>query len=82
MKMYKLPNEMNPMDLKTVQGSEGTYLNPIQDVNGNWVISPQEYEADEFAEFRANNSNFELIETELKKINLINDPINGNIYTI
>jgi hypothetical protein len=47
-------------ELKDIQFVEGNYFNPVQDINGNWIISLQElvYCSVEFA------NSVELIEYE------------------
>jgi hypothetical protein len=37
--------------LKGVVGSQGSTLNPIQDADGNWFISYEEFNAPEFQKF-------------------------------
>jgi hypothetical protein len=37
--------------LKGVVGAEGSTLNPIQDADGNWFISYEEFNAPEFQKF-------------------------------
>jgi hypothetical protein len=37
--------------LKGVVGSEGSTLNPIQDADGNWFISYEEFTAPQFQKF-------------------------------
>jgi hypothetical protein len=37
--------------LKGVVGAEGSTLNPIQDADGNWFISYEEFTAPEFQKF-------------------------------
>jgi len=46
--MYKLPENIDPAELAQIQGTEGTFLHPIQDADGNWVISDQEWHSAEF----------------------------------
>jgi hypothetical protein len=46
--VYKLPEGISIEIMRTLQGAEGSYLNPIEDANGNWIISQEEYNAAEF----------------------------------
>jgi hypothetical protein len=46
--VYKLPIGISIETMRTLQGAEGSRLNPIQDTNGNWIISQEEYNAAEF----------------------------------
>ena len=41
--------------LFTIVGTEGSRLNPVQDINGDWFISEEEWNCDEFAEFKIAN---------------------------
>lgn len=34
--------------IKTLRGQDGSLLAPVQDINGDWFISIQEMEAEEF----------------------------------
>lgn len=46
--MYKLPDNITPERLKEFKGIEGTLLNPVEDADGNWVVSDEEWESHEF----------------------------------
>lgn len=46
--VYKLPSGINLEVMRSLTGTEGSKLNPIEDANGNWVISIEEYNASEF----------------------------------
>lgn len=46
--MWKFPSGVNIDDVRQLRGEQGSYLNPIQDVEGNWVVSDEEYCAAEF----------------------------------
>ena len=47
-KVYKLPQGVNIDTIRQLKGLEGSYLNPIQDINDNWIVSVEEWEANEF----------------------------------
>jgi len=69
--MYKVPTDLiSPEELRQVQGTDGTSLNPIQDANDNWVVSVEEWEATEFHYLKEKYpdiaAGFEQIETNLK----------------
>lgn len=46
--MWKFPADVNIDDVRQLRGEEGSYLNPIQDAKDNWVVSDEEYCAQEF----------------------------------
>lgn len=46
--VWKLPAGINLDVMRSLTGTEGSKLNPIEDINGNWVISQEEYNAAEF----------------------------------
>lgn len=46
--VWKLPAGINLDIMRSLTGTEGSKLNPIEDVHGNWVISVEEYNAGEF----------------------------------
>lgn len=46
--VYKLPKGVDIDFMRTLKGVEGSYLNPIEDKNGNFVISQEEYKCAEF----------------------------------
>lgn len=46
--MWKFPPGVNIDDVRRLRGTEGSYLNPIQDAKDNWVVSDEEYCAAEF----------------------------------
>ena len=47
-KVWKLPQNINLDVVRQLTGNEGSRLNPIQDKHGNWIISQEEYDAEEF----------------------------------
>ncbi len=49
--MWKFPPGVNIDDVRMLRGTEGSYLNPIQDAKDNWVVSDEEYCAQEFQYF-------------------------------
>lgn len=46
--VYQLPIGIDLNIMRALTGAEGSKLNPIEDVHGNWVISVEEYNAGEF----------------------------------
>lgn len=46
--MRKLPDNITREDLRQFVGTEGTLLNPVQDADGNWVVSEIEWDSHEF----------------------------------
>ena len=52
---YKVPIELvSPEVLRGICGSEQTYLNPVLDVNDDWVVSKEEWDYDEFKIIKLN----------------------------
>lgn len=48
-KVWKFPAGLNIDNIRLLKGTDGiSYLNPIQDLNGNWVVSEEEYNCPEF----------------------------------
>jgi len=41
--------------LRGLVGSMGSRLNPVQDINGDWFISQEEWDNPEFDEFKQRN---------------------------
>lgn len=70
MKVWKIPSNIDIKIVKELKGLENSSLNPIQDANGNWVISQEEYNTKEFEEIRKKYEEviktFELIEYKPK----------------
>jgi len=64
--VYKIPDWADINAMRQLKGEDGSYLNPIQDINGIWVISQEEWNAGEFQYLKIDYSdiflNFELIE--------------------
>lgn len=64
-KVYKIPTTIDIDFLRTLKGDQGSYLNPVQDFNGNWIISQEEWNAEEFQKYKTEYSleiqGFELI---------------------
>ncbi len=64
--VYKIPLGTDIEGMRLLVGKEGSYLNPIQDIDGNWIVSQEEYNAYEFqylkTEFPDVVAGFELIE--------------------
>lgn len=46
--MWKFPPQVNIDDVRQLRGEQGSYLNPVQDIDNNWVVSDEEYCAQEF----------------------------------
>ena len=46
--MWKFPIDVNIDDVRQLRGEQGSYLNPVQDAKDNWVVSDEEYCAQEF----------------------------------
>lgn len=46
--VYKLPKGVDVDFMRTLKGAEGSFLNPIEDNNGNFIISQEEYNCAEF----------------------------------
>jgi len=72
MKVYKIPEGTDIDFMRTLQGEEGSFLNPIQDINDNWIVSVEEWNAAEFqylkTEYAEIIAKFELIEYEPKPV--------------
>ena len=47
-KLWKLPTSIDIDCMRKLRGNEGTFLNPVQDINGDWFVSQEEYDAEEF----------------------------------
>lgn len=48
-KVWKFPAGINIDNVRLLKGIDGiSYLNPIQDINDNWVVSEEEYNCEEF----------------------------------
>lgn len=67
MKVWKFPAGINIDNVRLLKGTDGiSYLNPIQDLNGNWVVSEEEYNCAEFqylkTQYSAIYSQMELID--------------------
>jgi hypothetical protein len=56
--MIKIPNGINPTEFKKNIGLKGSRLNPIQDADGNWVISEEEWNAPEFQYLKVKYAQF------------------------
>lgn len=54
MKMYKLTKKIDIKKIKKIKGKEATILNPVQDINGDWFISKEEYDGKEFEYLKSN----------------------------
>jgi hypothetical protein len=46
--VWKFPEGINIDDVRQLQGTEGSHLNPVQDAEGNWIVSDEEYCMAEF----------------------------------
>ena len=47
-KVWKLPDGINIDNVKLLKGNDGNFLNPIQDIDNNWILSEEEYDCNEF----------------------------------
>ena len=47
-KLWKLPPSIDIEGMRKLKGNEGTFLNPVQDINGDWFVSQEEYDSIEF----------------------------------
>jgi hypothetical protein len=47
-KLWKLPPLIDIEGMRKLKGNEGTFLNPVQDINGDWFVSQEEYDSIEF----------------------------------
>lgn len=64
--VWKLPAGINIDVVRTLQATDGvSYLNPIQDVNGNWIVSQEEYDCPEFQYLK---TQYELIYSQMELI--------------
>lgn len=66
-KVWKFPAGINIDNVRLLKGTDGiSYLNPIQDNLGNWVVSEEEYNCPEFqylkTQYSAIYSQMELID--------------------
>ncbi len=56
--------------MRALVGDEGSLLNPFQDIDGNWLLSVEEWDAKEFQKYKVQFSEligkFELIEYKPK----------------
>jgi hypothetical protein len=64
--MYKIPDNLDQKALAQLQGTEGTFLHPIQDADGNWVISPEEWNSPEFKPTKEKYPNLASLFTEIE----------------
>ena len=64
--VYKVPGTITAEQLKGLTGSEGSRLNPIEDAEGNLILSQEEWDATEFQQYKSQYEEliggFELIE--------------------
>lgn len=63
--MYKLPDNITPERLKEFKGLEGTLFNPIEDADGNWVVSDEEWGSHEFQYLKAKYPNIAALFTQI-----------------
>lgn len=49
--VYKIPSNLVDA-VKGLKGSEGSKLNPIQDIDGNWILTAEEINSPEFDAFK------------------------------
>ena len=77
---YKIPTDLVSIEeLRQLQGTDGSFLFPIQDINGEWIVSTQEWDSKEFQwlkdKFPEIADGFKAIETEAAVLYLPDDPI-------
>lgn len=72
--VYKVPANITAEQLKGLTGSEDSRLNPIEDAEGNLILSQEEWDATEFQQYKSQYAEliggFELIEYKPKLINI------------
>lgn len=51
-KVWKLPAGIDIATVNSLVGDEGSYLNAIEDNNGNFIVSQEEYDCAEFQRFK------------------------------
>lgn len=72
---YQVPIELvSPETLRTMHGAYGTFLNPILDINDNWIVSVEEWKGEEFQYLKDNYAEianaFVQVDTEPKKFEI------------
>lgn len=69
--VYKVPQGIIREQITQLIGSEGSRLNPIEDADGNLILSVEEWNADEFQKYKTQYEEliggFELIEYKAKE---------------
>jgi hypothetical protein len=81
MKFYTIPTDKVSIDtLRSLEGKHGSRLNPIQDVDGEWIVSMEEWDSPEFAAIKEQNKEiaaaFGTKDTTPRVFYLPEDPIN------
>lgn len=72
MKVWKFPAGINIDNVRLLKGTDGiSYLNPIQDLNGNWVVSEEEYNC---LEFQYLKTQYSLIYSQMELIDYVAIP--------
>lgn len=68
--VYKLPTGIDIEKVKALRGLEGSSLNPIEDIDGNFIISKEEVEAAEFSWIKEKYADLvsQITEIEYKQI--------------
>lgn len=51
-RVYKLPEDIDFEILRSLEGDDGNFLNPIVDGLGNMVLSEEEYNEPEFQKYK------------------------------
>lgn len=51
-KVWKLPAGIDVAIVNSLKGDEGSRLNAIEDIHGNYILSQEEYWAKEFQRFK------------------------------
>lgn len=54
--VWKLPMSVDISAVRQLKGNNGSTLNPIEDADGNWVVSEEEYCASEFQQLKRDYS--------------------------
>ena len=50
--VYKLPAGITATELRAAIQVPGGSVNPVQDANGNWIITEQEWNCPDFQQFK------------------------------
>lgn len=50
--VWKFPQGVDIDIVLSLKGTEGSHMNPIQDIDDNWIVSDEEYCMDEFQQLK------------------------------